>query len=207
MILLRCPKFLRCLTADAGNFDRGHSLTSLLLPPAALSSLPTSARTPHLLQSPVIAKPVRTLAVAIRVPHTSLVPHIKNAEANASVLSVPKKYFYHAAQVFETLKKFQKLLILMVRDTLLGFPSHALPYCYHHSYHSIDRPPLSFTFSHHCRRTYPPRIYKCGCARRTTRGYPLLSCPYRRISPELGRPAHRLAAERASGRTYAPKGS
>ena len=44
MILLRCPKFLRCLTADAGNFDRGHSLTSLLLPLAALSSLPTSAR-------------------------------------------------------------------------------------------------------------------------------------------------------------------
>ena len=44
MILLRCPKFLRCLTADAGNFDRGHSLTSLPLPPAALSSLPTSAR-------------------------------------------------------------------------------------------------------------------------------------------------------------------
>ncbi len=47
MILLRCPKFLRCLTADAGNFDRGHSLTSLPLPPAALSSLPTSARRPR----------------------------------------------------------------------------------------------------------------------------------------------------------------
>ena len=44
MILLRCPKFLRCLTADAGNFDRGHSLTSLPLPLAARSSLPTSAR-------------------------------------------------------------------------------------------------------------------------------------------------------------------
>ena len=28
--------------------------------------MPTSARTPHLLQSPVIAKPVRTPAVAIR---------------------------------------------------------------------------------------------------------------------------------------------
>ena len=42
MNLLRCPKFLRCLTADAGNFDRGHSLTSLLLPLAALSSLPTT---------------------------------------------------------------------------------------------------------------------------------------------------------------------
>ena len=41
MILLRCPKFLRCLTADAGNFDRGHSLTSLHLPQAALGSLPT----------------------------------------------------------------------------------------------------------------------------------------------------------------------
>ena len=52
MILLRCPKFLRCLTADAGNFDRGHSLTSLLLPLAALSSLPTSARptAPHFRQ-------------------------------------------------------------------------------------------------------------------------------------------------------------
>ena len=44
MTLLRCPKFLRCLTADAGNFDRGHSLTSLPLLLAALSSLPTSAR-------------------------------------------------------------------------------------------------------------------------------------------------------------------
>ena len=42
MPLLRCPKFLRCLTADAGNFDRGHSLTSLSLPLAALSSLPTA---------------------------------------------------------------------------------------------------------------------------------------------------------------------
>ena len=50
MILLRCPKFLRCLTADAGNFDRGHSLTSLPLPPAALSSLPTSARPTALLK-------------------------------------------------------------------------------------------------------------------------------------------------------------
>ena len=67
MILLRCPKFLRCLTADAGNFDRGHSLTSLPLPLAALSSLPTSARPTHYLQC-VIAKPVRTLAVAIRIP-------------------------------------------------------------------------------------------------------------------------------------------
>ena len=43
MSLLRCPKFLRCLTADAGNFDRGHSLTSLPLPPAARSSLPTAS--------------------------------------------------------------------------------------------------------------------------------------------------------------------
>ena len=49
MTLLRCPKFLRCLTADAENFDRGHSLTSLSLPPAALSSLPTSARPTALL--------------------------------------------------------------------------------------------------------------------------------------------------------------
>ena len=52
MTLLRCPKFLRCLTADAGNFYRGHSLTSLLLPLAALSSLPTSARTQALLVTP-----------------------------------------------------------------------------------------------------------------------------------------------------------
>jgi len=43
MTLLRCPKFLRCLTADAGNFDRGHSLTSLHLPLAALGSLPTTS--------------------------------------------------------------------------------------------------------------------------------------------------------------------
>ena len=55
------------------------------------------------------------------------------------MLSVPKKYFYHAAQFFETLKKFQKLLFLMVRDTLLGFPSRALPYRYRNSYHFIDR--------------------------------------------------------------------
>ena len=43
MTLLRCPKFLRCLTADAGNFDRGHSLASLHPPPAALGSLPTTS--------------------------------------------------------------------------------------------------------------------------------------------------------------------
>ena len=92
MTLLRCPKFLRCLTADAENFDRGHSLTSLPLPPAALSSLPTSARTqallatirrggrlcppavPHFLQKTVIARPVRTLAVAIRTPVPKVLP-------------------------------------------------------------------------------------------------------------------------------------
>ena len=60
MILLRCPKFLRCLTADAGNFDRGHSLTSLPLPLAALGSLPTSPRVLYYLQPSVGA----TLAVA-----------------------------------------------------------------------------------------------------------------------------------------------
>ena len=38
--LLRCPKFPRCLTADARNFDCGHSLPSLYLPQAALGSLP-----------------------------------------------------------------------------------------------------------------------------------------------------------------------
>ena len=47
MFLLRCPKFLRCLTADAGNFDRGHSLTSLPLPLAAFGSLPTGALRPR----------------------------------------------------------------------------------------------------------------------------------------------------------------
>ena len=47
MSLLRCPKFLRCLTADAGNFDRGHSLTSLPLPLAALGSLPTTSDIGH----------------------------------------------------------------------------------------------------------------------------------------------------------------
>ena len=47
MSLLRFPKFLRCLTADTGNFDRGHSLTSLPLPLAALGSLPTGAVRPR----------------------------------------------------------------------------------------------------------------------------------------------------------------
>ena len=51
MTLLRCPKFLRCLTADAGNFDRGHSLTSLPLPPAALGSLPTTSALYHFIYS------------------------------------------------------------------------------------------------------------------------------------------------------------
>ena len=74
MTLLRCPKFLRCLTADAGNFDRGHSLTSLPLPLAALGSLPTTSlrtglgMTRKFFRLSVIAKPVRTLAVAIRSP-------------------------------------------------------------------------------------------------------------------------------------------
>lgn len=44
MTLLRCSKFLRGFTADAPNFDRSHWLLSLLLPPAALDSLSTSAR-------------------------------------------------------------------------------------------------------------------------------------------------------------------
>ena len=56
MTLLRCPKFLRCLAADTGNFDRGHSLTSLLLPLAALSSLPTSARSRACTNFPVIRR-------------------------------------------------------------------------------------------------------------------------------------------------------
>ena len=44
MALLRCPKFLRCLTAAAPNFDRSHSLLSLHPPPAALDSLPSPRR-------------------------------------------------------------------------------------------------------------------------------------------------------------------
>ena len=32
MTLLRCPKFPRCLTADARNFDRGHSLRPTVVP-------------------------------------------------------------------------------------------------------------------------------------------------------------------------------
>ena len=56
MTLLRCPKFLCCLTADAGNFDRSHSLTSLLLPLAALSSLPTSSRSRACTNFPVICR-------------------------------------------------------------------------------------------------------------------------------------------------------
>ena len=54
------------------------------------------------------------------------------------ISSVSKKSFRHAAHVFETFSKFQKLLISMVRDTLLGFPSHSLPYRYRKSYHFID---------------------------------------------------------------------
>ncbi len=74
MTLLRCPKFLRCLTADAGNFDRGHSLASLHPPPAALGSLPTTSlrtglgMTRKFFRLSVIAKPVRSPAVAIRFP-------------------------------------------------------------------------------------------------------------------------------------------
>ena len=77
MILLLCPKFLRCLTADAGNFDRGHSLTSLPLPLAALSSLPTSARTkffPHPRQG-TRALPYKT--VVGRPPN--IPPHTKTS--------------------------------------------------------------------------------------------------------------------------------
>ena len=50
-----------------------------------------------------------------------------------------KKSFRHAASVFKTLEKFQKLMILMARDTLLGIPSHTLPYRYREPYHFIDR--------------------------------------------------------------------
>ena len=63
------------------------------------------------------------------------------------MLSVSKKHFRHAAQVFENLIKFQELLILMVKDTLLGFPSHALSYRYRNSYHFIDRRSLFHFFA------------------------------------------------------------
>ena len=67
MILLRCPKFLRCLTADAGNFDRGHSLTSLPLPLAALGSLPTTSLRTGLGMTREFLR-LLSLVVAIRTP-------------------------------------------------------------------------------------------------------------------------------------------
>ncbi len=72
MVLLRCPKFPRCLTADAGNFDRGHSLISLHPPPAALDLLPSPRRsvlhcTPC--KKPCHCEPVTDVTgVAIRTP-------------------------------------------------------------------------------------------------------------------------------------------
>ena len=42
-----------------------------------------------------------------------------------------EKVFSTRCLSFETPKKLQKLLISMARDTLLGFPSHTLPYRYH----------------------------------------------------------------------------
>ena len=51
--------------------------------------------------------------------------HIGKAGPWGPAFSVSKKSFRPAAQVFEALKKLQKLLISMVRDTLLGFPSHS----------------------------------------------------------------------------------
>ena len=72
MTLLRCPKFLRCLTADAGNFDRGHSLTSLPLPLAALGSLPTTSLRTGLGMTRkffrLLSLQGRSAPVAIRIP-------------------------------------------------------------------------------------------------------------------------------------------
>ena len=51
--------------------------------------------------------------------------HIGKAGPRGPAFSVSKKSFRPAAYVFEALKKLQKLLISMVRDTLLGFPSHS----------------------------------------------------------------------------------
>ena len=67
MSLLRCPKFLRCLTADAPNFDRGHSLTSLHPPLAALSSLPTTSLRTGLGMTREFLQ-LLSLPVAIRIP-------------------------------------------------------------------------------------------------------------------------------------------
>ena len=41
-VLLRCPKKPSGLRFSSAYFDRGHSLSSLFLPQAALASLPTS---------------------------------------------------------------------------------------------------------------------------------------------------------------------
>ena len=75
MTLLRCPKFLRCLTADAGNFDRGHSLTSLPLPLAALGSLPTTSLRTGLGMTRkffrLLSLRGRSAPVAIRIPRPS----------------------------------------------------------------------------------------------------------------------------------------
>ena len=75
MTLLRCPKFLRCLTADAPNFDRGHSL----------SSLPTSARVLYYLQPSVGA----TLAVARGRGRAPPLRTAKYASVGRAALSPP----------------------------------------------------------------------------------------------------------------------
>ena len=70
MILLRCPKFLRCLTADAGNFDRGHSLTSLLLATGSAQFAPHIGPNRACTNFLVVRRGGRTCPPAGLVPHS-----------------------------------------------------------------------------------------------------------------------------------------
>ena len=45
----------------------------------------------------------------------------------AALLSVAKKSFRHAEAFFRTLKSSEKMGIIIVQDTLPGFPAHTLP--------------------------------------------------------------------------------
>ncbi len=73
--------------------------------------------------------------------------------------SVSKKSFRPAACVFETLKKFQKRLILMVRDTLLGFPSHSVS----KKPRRVCRPQAAKNSNHFLSRHVRERKYRSGC--------------------------------------------
>ena len=91
----------------------------------------------------------------------------------------------------------------MARDTFLGFPSHALPYRYRNSYPFIDRLRFLSLFRITAKEHIRPEFIGVAVL-----GVPLVVILlFPALSPGLGRPAHRLAAGRASGRTYAPKGS